>query len=225
MASSAVRVVVVAAALALLLAAWAKGKPAGDAPTVVPQSWDQTYAVTAADRRAGLRFAPGVDAADQRWILASIAAARPEAQMLIAEVDGLIEVHTHVGDPFGVTELRPPAGYLMGLDIGAMDRDRIQDRESTVLHELGHVIDHALVPPELNGMLDHGIPRGACTSSHGLTGSCTALEERFADTFAKWALRGGVSVVGAGYGVATPASLEDWGAPLGRLAIEVSTRR
>jgi hypothetical protein len=145
--------------------------------------------------------------------------------MLIAEVDGLIEVRTHVGDPFGVTELTPPTGYVMGLDIGAMDRDRIQDREATVLHELGHVIDHALVTPALNRTLDDSIPRGACASADGLTGSCTALEERFADTFAKWALRGGVSVVGAGYGVATPASLEDWGAPLGQLAIEVSTRR
>ena len=224
MASSAVRVVVAAVALAVLLAALAKGKPGEDAHTVVPRSWDETYAVTAADRAAGLRFAPGVAPSDRQWIAGSIAAARPEAQMLIAEIDGLIEVHTHVGDPFGVTELTPPTGYVMGLDIGAMDRDRIQDRESTVLHELGHVIDHALVSTELNATLDDGIPRGACRSADGLTGSCTAIEERFADTFAKWALRGGVSVVGAGYGVATPASLEDWGAPLGRLAIEVSTR-
>jgi hypothetical protein len=225
MASSAVRAVVVAAVLAFVLSGWARGKSGDDARTVVSGSWDETYAVAPADRRAGLRFAPGVATADRKWIKRAIAAARPEARMLIAEVDGLIVVHTHVGDPFGVTEVRPPDGYAMGLDIGAMDRDRVQDRESTVLHELGHVVDHALVPAETNRTLDDGIPRGACTSSHGLTGSCTAPEERFADTFAKWALRGAVSEVGAGYGVASPASLEDWGAPLARLAIEVSTRR
>ncbi len=52
-------------------------------------------------------------------------------------------------------------------------------------------------------------------------GDCTAPEERFADTFAKWALRGAVSLAGAGYSVASPASLEDWGAPLARLAIDI----
>ena len=47
---------------------------------------------------------------------------------------------------------------------------------------------------------------------------CDRLEERFADTFAKWALHGAVSEVGAGYGIAMPASIEDWGGPLARLA-------
>jgi hypothetical protein len=46
-------------------------------------------------------------------------------------------------------------------------------------------------------------------------------EERFADTFAKWALRGAVSGVGSGYSLATPVSLETWGEPLGLLAIQV----
>ena len=63
--------------------------------------------------------------------------------------------------------------------------------------------------------------RRAAPASPRDTGDCTAPEERFADTFAKWALRGAVSAVGAGYSVATPASLEDWGAPLSALAIEI----
>jgi hypothetical protein len=37
-------------------------------------------------------------------------------------------------------------------------------------------------------------------------------------------LRGAVSVAGAGYGVAAPASLEDWGAPLTALGVELATR-
>ena len=65
---------------------------------------------------------------------------------------------------------------------------------------------------------------GCVTPVHG---DCTAPEERFADTFAKWALRGAVSAAGAGYGVASPASLEDWGTPLATLAIkiQVASRR
>ena len=82
------------------------------------------------------------------------------------------------------------------------------------------MIDHALVPPELRDQLAASLPPiGGCVSER--TGDCTAPEERFADTFAKWALRGAVSAAGAGYGVATPASLEDWGAPLAALAIEI----
>ena len=55
------------------------------------------------------------------------------------------------------------------------------------------------------------------------TGACAAPAERFADTFAKWALRGSVSAVGAGYEVANPPSLEDWGAPLAALSVKLST--
>ena len=96
------------------------------------------------------------------------------------------------------------------------------DRPSTVLHELGHVVDIALVPDRLldaSSTPGSRAPARCGQSVIGVgNGACTEPAERFADTFAKWALRGGVSAVGAGYGVATPASLEDWGAPLGRLA-------
>ena len=56
------------------------------------------------------------------------------------------------------------------------------------------------------------------------TGACTAVEERFADTFAKWALRGRISLAGSGYGIPAPASIEDWGPPLGLLAAQLSAR-
>ena len=69
-----------------------------------------------------------------------------------------------------------------------------------------------------------GIPRSGPYGNYGgtLTGSCAEPAERFADTFAKWALRGSVSVVGAGYQVPNPPSLEDWGAPLAALSIELA---
>jgi hypothetical protein len=59
---------------------------------------------------------------------------------------------------------------------------------------------------------------GVCP--RGILADCAGPQERFADTFAKWALRGKMSLVGAGYSLAAPPSLEDWGAPLARLAVE-----
>jgi hypothetical protein len=182
-----------------------------------------TVEITPAQRAAGPRFASTVTAGDRAWILAAIAHARPEAQRLIAEVDGTIEFRTHRGDMLGVARLHHD-GSTITLDVAALNGDRTQDRKQAVLHELGHVVDFALVSDELDDRLDAGIPRtGRCDSSSGVpTGACAEPAERFADTFAKWALRGAVSVVGAGYGVPMPLSLEDWGAPLGALANELA---
>ena len=85
---------------------------------------------------------------------------------------------------------------------------------------LGHVIDFALVPAATNTRLDAQVPRGAPC---GAAIDCDLLEERFADTFAKWALNGAVSAVGAGYGIPAPASIEDWGAPLAELSFRLPT--
>ena len=189
-----------------------------------------TPRITGAQRAAGARFSADVPELDRAWILAAIAAARPEAQRLIAEVDGLVEYRIHRGDPLGVTRSRVGPGgadFLISYDVASLDGLRQQDRTVTVLHEYGHVIDRALVPRRTNDLLEAGIPRtGACGNYGGvMTGACAVPEERFADTFAKWALRGGVSAVGAGYEVATPPSLEDWGAPLSALSVSLAARR
>jgi hypothetical protein len=174
-------------------------------------------------RAAGLRFAPEVTDKERAWVLAAIDKARPEARQLIDDVDGMVTVRTWRDRNDIAVGLMTTAGsgtYNVSFNLAYLNADRRIDREATVLHELGHVIDHAIVPPELRDQLAASLPPvGSCTSAH--TGDCTAPEERFADTFAKWALRGAVSVAGAGYGVATPASLEDWGAPLAALAIEI----
>ena len=188
-----------------------------------------TPRITAAERDAGAGYADAVPAADRAWIEAAIASARPEAQRLIAEVDGLVEYQVHRGDPLGVTRsiVSPDgASFVISFDVAALDGDRRQDRAVTVLHEYGHAVDLALVPPRTDDALEAAIPRtGRCGSYGGaLTGSCAEAPERFADTFAKWALRGNVSAVGAGYDVANPPSLEDWGAPLSKLAIELAAR-
>ena len=179
--------------------------------------------VSAEVRAATLRFAPEVTEKDRTWILAAIDQTRPEARQLIDDVDGMVTITTwrNARDgAAGYMTTNTPGVYTVSLNIGYLNADRKIDREKTVLHELGHVVDHALVPPELRNRLAAALPSiGSCVDED--TGDCTAPEERFADTFAKWALRGAVSINGAGYGVATPASLEDWGAPLSDLAIEI----
>jgi hypothetical protein len=174
-------------------------------------------------RAAGLRFAPEVSEKDRKWILAAIDQARPEARQLIDDVDGMVTVTTWRNpddNATGYMATNTPGVYTVSFNLGFLNADRKMDREKTVLHEFGHVVDHAVVPPELRDRLAAALPPAGGCASEG-TGDCTAPEERFADTFAKWALRGAVSAYGAGYGVATPASLEDWGAPLADLAIEI----
>jgi hypothetical protein len=189
--------------------------------------------LSAQERAATFSFT-GVTPQDRAWILASIASARPEAQRLIAEVDGLVEIRTDLNAPGTVY---PGAGQAIGLTQGAgdhltvaldarlLDGERAIDRPMVVLHELGHVIDFLLVDDKLMGALDAGIPAGSCqimiADGHG----CTSVEERFADTFAKWSLRGRFSLAGSGYGIPTPPSLEDWGAPLARFSYQLDTAR
>jgi hypothetical protein len=205
-------------AVAALLALRLQG--AGLAATGVPEIDDATRAAT-------LSFAPEVRPADRAWILAAVASARPEAQRLIAEVDGLIEIRTdlHHDEAVGLAQMQPGRS-VVSFDARSLNGDRALDREVVVLHELGHVIDYQLVPDELVQQLDQQIPRvGACGDSALLPmGACTAVEERFADTFAKWALRGRISLAGSGYGIPAPASIEDWGAPLGLLAAKLNAR-
>jgi hypothetical protein len=180
-------------------------------------------AIDPAIRAATFTYAPGVTPEDREWIEAAIDKVRPEARQLIDDVDGMTTITTYA-DPgagaVGVMREASTGRYEVAFNLAYLNRERKLDRDSTVAHELGHVIDAALVAPELRDRLAAALPpSGGCVVEG--TGDCTSPPERFADTFAKWALRGEVSVAGAGYSVATPASLEDWGAPLAALAIEV----
>jgi hypothetical protein len=221
---AALLVILCAAAVAAggSLLAW-PGAPAADRL----KSRGDTVEVSAAARAAGLRFAAGVAPADRDWILAAVARSRPEAARLIAEVDGLVEVRTDLRDPSGALGLTQagPEGIVVSFDLTRLSGPAALQRDTVVLHELGHVVDFTIVPRALGERLDAGIPRsGACATPGDVIGDCARPEERFADTFAKWALRGAVSAAGAGYAIATPASLEDWGAPLSALAAQRGTR-
>jgi hypothetical protein len=185
---------------------------------------DATHELTPQLRAAGLTFAPGVAPGDRQWVLAAIAKARPEAQQLIGAVDGLVTVSTVSAPDAPFVGTAQQGSDDIQLNVAYLDGERAQDREQSVLHELGHIVDFELIPDEQLQKLAAGIPSsGGCITPE--RGDCTAPEERFADTFAKWALRGAVSGAGAGYGVSTPASLEDWGAPLGLLAAQLSLQK
>jgi hypothetical protein len=210
-------VIVVVGAIALVLAQLVV-RDRVQADGRLTTSDGDTVDITASARAAGLRFGAGVPPSDREWIRAAIARARPEAARLIAEVDGLVRVGTAVeDDALGVTR-SGPRGFAVDLDVARLDNDRVLDRATVVLHELGHVIDFALVPTALNATLDEQIPQGGPC---GLAIDCELPEERFADTFAKWALNGAVSEVGAGYGVPMPPSIEGWGAPLAELSFRL----
>jgi hypothetical protein len=183
----------------------------------------------AAPQAAGLTFSDDFSESDRQWVQAAIAEARPEARLLIAAIAGrtrVVPFNQPYGYWLGWAHEQAGGGYLVRLNVGRLDGERTIDRTAVTLHELGHVVDYALVPDDLRDRLAAQVPRsGVCPNP--ILADCAAAQERFADTFAKWALRGKMSLTGAGYSLPAPSSLEDWGAPLARLAIEleVATRR
>jgi hypothetical protein len=177
-------------------------------------------------RRAGLRFEARTPPADRQVFLDAVTAARPDARRLIGLVDGLVEVRigpTGTPGAIGLTQgVGPgvvPSRYHVTLDLGLVAaRYGPRGIQRTVLHELGHVVDFALVTDDAMAGLDAGIPPGiGC--DEGVLGACATRQERFAESFAKWAL-GDIGVnLEIGYKVPPPsAPLDVWGAPLARLA-------
>jgi hypothetical protein len=168
---------------------------------------------------AGLRFSPAVAPADRQLVLREISLARPEARRLIGIVDGLVTIRVgdaRLGgaDAVGLTQ-ETRDGYIVTLnlaDVWAGEGERGVQR--LVLHELGHVVDSALVPPDLGAQLDAEIPASYGCDPREMVIGCAPPPERFAETFAKWCT-GDIGVnLPIGYRVAPPASLDDWGAQL-----------
>jgi len=181
---------------------------------------DHVPVLPARARDATFRFAPGTPAGDRAAFLTAVAAARPPARRLIDLVDGLVDVTIGpTGQPgaVGITESGGPR-YEVTVDLGRVARlygARGIDR--VVLHELGHVVDHAIVPDDVMAGLQAGIPAGyGC--DQGIAGACASPPERFAESFAKWAT-GDIGLdLFIGYKVLPPTpTLDAWGAPLAAL--------
>lgn len=187
---------------------------------VLTTSDGDTVDISAAARAAGPAFAPDVPAADRAWVRTALAAARPEAARLIAESDGLVRFSVFSAGPeapLGVTRSHAH-GFDVSLNVAQLNGLRAADRTTVVLHELGHVVDHALVGDDVMSALQRDIPAGfGC--EQGVSGACASEPERFAESFAKWAT-GDIGVdLYVGYKVPPPTpTLDAWGEPLARLA-------
>lgn len=167
---------------------------------------------------AALRFDGSIAPADRAVVRRVIAEARPEARRLVELVAGLVTIS--VGTPGAGTagSAGPTAdGYSVVLDLGGVYRTMgMRGLRRLVLHELAHVVDHALVPSALEAQLDAATPPGIGCDG-GLSGGCAAREERFAESFAKWATGDIGNDLFLGYRVPPPTSLSGWGAPLAAL--------
>lgn len=172
--------------------------------------------------RGGLTFDAGVDPASRAAIETALAEARPQARALIDRVDGFVTVA--VGRPpsgaLGSASSPGDGTYSVLLDLGETYRSTgSRGVTRLVLHELGHVIDFALVDDTLGAQMDAGIPPGMPCPAGTQLGSCAPGPERFAETFAKWAMGNDLGVdLYIGYAVPAPASFDAWAAPLAALA-------
>ena len=165
-------------------------------------------------------FAAGSAASDQQLFLGAVAAANPQARRLIDLVDGWVTVSfgsTGAGS-LGRTS-GAPGHYDVKIDT-ADTYAQLGERGivRVVLHELGHVVDFSLVPPEIERELDAEIPKGIACDPGLPNGACTPRAERFAETFARWASGDIGYDLWVGYKVQPPSvPLAQWGAPLTRL--------
>jgi hypothetical protein len=170
-------------------------------------------------RDAGLAFDPSVAPADRQLVAREIASARPQAQRLIAIVDGLVTIHVGPAtgggaDAVGLTA-GTPKGFDVTLDLATVwQQDGERGVQRLVLHELGHVVDAVLVKPDLAARLDAEIPAGYGCDPQQPDIGCAPREERFAETFAKWCTGDIGFNLPIGYKVAPPGSLDEWGAQL-----------
>jgi hypothetical protein len=174
--------------------------------------------ITPAERADTFHFAPDVAPYDQQVVRTAVAHAKPDARRLIDAVDGLVDLdvaQTQAGS-VGTTQMVGDR-FKVVLNLGAAARaagQRAIDR--LVLHELGHVVDGALVPDDLRDRMVAEVPRPyGCLGSN--SGACAAPVEVFAESFAKWAT-GDIGVnLNLGYAVPPPDDLARWGAPLAAL--------
>lgn len=174
--------------------------------------------ITRAERADTFHFAPDVAEYDRQVVRTAVSHAKPDARRLIDAVDGLVDLdvaETEAGS-VGTTQMVGDR-FKVVLNLGAAARasgQRAIDR--LVLHELGHVVDGALVPDDLRDRMVAEVPRPyGCLDAE--SGSCAAPVEVFAESFAKWAT-GDIGVdLNLGYAVPPPADLQSWGAPLSAL--------
>ena len=165
--------------------------------------------------RTTFAYVAGTQPADEQLFRDAVAVARPEAQRLIARVAPHTEVSFNAikrGQALGVTSSSDGREFSVDIDVpGAMAAGGRRGVERVILHELGHVIDFALLSDSQRAELDSHFPTGYACPPEG----CADQRERFAETFAKWALGDIGAALYVGYAVPPPVvTLDRWGQPL-----------
>lgn len=158
------------------------------------------------ERRAGLTFDASVDAPSRALVESALATARPEARRLIYDIAGLVDIRVERPDnrALGYAQPRRDGRYTVVLDLGLAQRTGTRGATRLVLHELGHVVDFELVPDDLARTLDAGIPPTLASQQAGFPAE---REERFAETFAKWAMGNDLGAnLYIGYAIPPPTS-------------------
>jgi hypothetical protein len=208
--------------------AWIVGAGARSHPTVDGEVDGARYRLTAVAAREArvarlpppgpLRFAAGIAPGDEQVVREAIASSRPEARRLVELVAGIVTIRLGRPDDDVAGQMRRTAGgYEVVLDLGGVYRSAgLRGVRRLVLHELAHVVDSALVPSGLERRLDAATPAGV-GCENGLGGGCAVREERFAESFAKWASGDIGDGLYLGYSVPPPTSMSAWGAPLAAL--------
>ena len=148
-----------------------------------------------------------------------VAVARPEAQALIGRIAPLTTVSFDLptgASALGVTRTSDGRSFTVDVDLeGSTAAGGRRALERVVLHELGHVVDLALLSEQQRVQLDAHFPQGYACPPEG----CADRRERFAETFAKWALGDIGAALYVGYAVPPPAvTLDRWGEPLQALS-------
>ncbi len=178
----------------------------------------QRPGLTDAQRAGGLQFAPGTNPVDEAAVRNVIAKARPEARRLIDAVDGAVTIIIGAsGRPDVAGTTQPlPTGYDVTLDLGTISR-RFGERgiARLTLHELGHVVDLTLADDATRAALDAATPPSIpCAATDLACQGRSNREERFAESFAKWATADMGVGLEIGYRVPPPTDLAGWGLPL-----------
>jgi hypothetical protein len=174
-------------------------------------------ALTKSSVAAAFTWDPAMAPGDRALIERALGRARPEAQRLIGLVDGLTTLRSGPAPAgnLGVTDPQRDGTFVVTFDLATTFHD-LGERGVTrlVMHELGHVVDFALVPAELRPQLDAGVPPGLPCPAGTRIGSCAPEEERFAESFAKWAMNDLGLDLYIGYAVPAPVDIEKWAEPL-----------
>lgn len=172
-----------------------------------------TAPMPAAVAARSFRFEPAVSAAQRRAFVAAVRADSTAAQALLGVLDGFTTIGLLPADsPYGGLATEAGDGRFLVQILPSVLSGPAADRDFVINHELGHVVRFAAIGGRDLEAIDALVTAGsrcvaydAATPDAAPADGCADAEERFATTFARWALKLRVPA-GSGSDVPSPAS-------------------